>query len=140
MRAEGLLSASPVKPLSALSGLLCLPTEHGENSCGTKLLTAESAPPRPGGLSALALQPGIMQIGESGAASNGLAVFFTGRCVSDGASHTHTHTSISVLLITSSTAPQLHQCKLYTLTQTSENETFPLHIFNKFESVGDSSV
>lgn len=135
MRAEGLLSAIPVKPLSALSGLLCLPTEHGENSTGTKLLTAESAPPRPGGLSALALQPGIMQIGESGAASNRLAVF-NGAAVARGV----THMSISVLLIASSTAPQLHQCKLYTLTQTSENKTFSSHISNKLESVGDSLV
>lgn len=110
MRAEGLLSASPAKPLSALSGLLCLPTEHGENSSGTKLLTAESAPPRPGGLSALALQPGIMQIGESGAASNGLAVFNGPLCLTRGV----THMSISALLITSSAAPQLHQRHFYT--------------------------
>lgn len=63
-----------LKPLSAKSGLLCLPSEHGENSSGPKVLTAESCGST-WRLIGLAAQPGIMQSGVSGGASSERAVF-----------------------------------------------------------------
>lgn len=63
-----------LKPLSAKSGLLCLPSEHGENSSGPKVLTAESCAST-WRLIGLAAQPGIMQSGVSGGASSERAVF-----------------------------------------------------------------
>lgn len=68
-------SPTALKPLSAKSGLLCLPSEHGENSSGSKLLTAESSTST-WRLIGLAPQPGIMQSGDSGGASNERALFF----------------------------------------------------------------
>lgn len=68
------LLPAALKPLSAKSGLLCLPSEHGENSSGPKVLTAESSTST-WRLIGLAAQPGIMQSGVSGGASNERAVF-----------------------------------------------------------------
>lgn len=45
MGVQRLSPGRPVKPLSVLSGLLCLPTEHEAYASGTKLLTATSAQP-----------------------------------------------------------------------------------------------
>lgn len=73
-------SPAALKPLSAKSGLLCLPTEHGENSSGSKLLTAESSTST-WRLIGLAPQPGIMQSGDSGGASNERAVFNGAPCL-----------------------------------------------------------
>lgn len=73
-------SPAALKPLSAKSGLLCLPTKHGENSSGSKLLTAESSTST-WRLIGLAPQPGIMQSGDSGGASNERAVFNGAPCL-----------------------------------------------------------
>lgn len=73
-------SPAALKPLSAKSWLLCLPSEHGENSSGSKLLTAESSTST-WRLIGLAPQPGIMQSGDSGGASNERAVFSGAPCL-----------------------------------------------------------